>query len=119
MIQQAAALILLGYAPGAALYRIPAADRARRERLDAAERVFWGVMLSVTWSLIVALTNAALTLAILIYWRTGLRFGNATPPGAIAIAPIALLALVWWLHPPPAEYILGGKDPGVYVNAGI
>ena len=134
MIQQAAALVLLGYAPGAALYRIPAADRARRERLDAAERVFWGVMLSVTWSLIVALTlaalhrytlthvlavNAALTLAILIYWRAGLRFGNATPPGATAIAPIALLALVWWLHPPPAEYILGGKDPGVYVNAGI
>ena len=63
--------------------------------------------------------NAALTLAILIYWRAGLRFGNATPPGATAIAPIALLALVWWLHPPPAEYILGGKDPGVYVNAGI
>jgi hypothetical protein len=132
MIQQVAALILLGYVPGAALYRIPAADRPRRERLDAAERVFWGVMLSVTGSLIVALTLAALHRydltrsiasallpALPVKVNCGKRFANATPPGATAIAPIALLALVCWLHPPPAEYIVGGKDPGVYVNAGI
>jgi hypothetical protein len=134
MIHQVAALVLLGYAPGAALYRIPTANRPRRERLDAAERLFWAVMLSVTWTLIVALAlaalhryslnhvlaiDAALTLAIAGYWRTRLRFANARPPSATAIAPVALLVLVGWLHPPAAEYIVGGKDPGVYVNAGI
>src|SRR5262245_1306071 len=106
MIQQVAALLLLGYAPGAALYRIPVAHRPRRERLDAPERLFWAVMLSVTWSLIVAFTlaalhryslnrvlaiNGALTLAILGYWRTHLRFSTAPPPGVTVIAPLALL----------------------------
>jgi hypothetical protein len=134
MIQQVAALILLGYAPGAALYRIPFADRPRREGLDAAERAFWAVMLSVTWSLIVGFAlaalhrysldhilaiNGALTLAIVGYWRTRLRFTSAVRPAPSLLAPLALLALVCVVHPPAAEYIIGGKDPGVYVNAGI
>ena len=134
MIQEAVALVLLGYSPGAMLFRLPYWDRPRRERLDAAERVFWGVVLSITWSLIAAFLlaalhgysltrvltlNAAVTLAALSHWRRRLRFENAPAPGASTLAPMALLALALWLYPPPAEYVIGGKDPGVYVNAGI
>ena len=32
---------------------------------------------------------------------------------------MALVALSLWVFPPPAEYIVGGKDPGVYMNAGV
>ena len=32
---------------------------------------------------------------------------------------VALVALSLWVFPPPAEYIVGGKDPGVYMNAGV
>ena len=39
------------YLPGALLFRLPVADRARRAGLGADERVFWHVMLSVAWSL--------------------------------------------------------------------
>ena len=33
--------------------------------------------------------------------------------------PAGIIALGLWTFPPPAEYVLGGKDPGVYMNEGI
>ena len=35
------------------------------------------------------------------------------------MVPLLLVALGLWRFSPPAEYIMGGKDPGVYVNEGI
>ncbi len=32
---------------------------------------------------------------------------------------MALIALGVWMFFPPAEYVMGGKDPGVYLNEGI
>ena len=134
MIRIAWTLLLVGYVPGAAIFRVPAWNRARRETLDPEERLFWAVILSAAWSLIVGfalalagrytftrllLANAGLGCVIALRWRGRLGFGNATRPGAGLLAPAALVALVVWLYPPPAEYIVGGKDPGVYMNAGI
>ena len=116
MIQQVAALILLGYAPGSPLShpgsgssQTRAPGRAGTEcsggdaqrhlvahRRPHARRALHRYDLTH----VLAVSTRALTLAILSYWRTRLRFANATPPGATAIAPIALLALVCWLHPP-------------------
>ena len=134
MIATALILLLVAYLPGAAAIRIPAGDRPRRERLDAEERVFWGVVISVAWSLVVAFTLAALhrysltrllevngfiVLAVVAGWRDRLRYAAAVRVSPTAVVPLALLVLCGALYPPPAEYILGGKDPGVYVNAGI
>ena len=35
------------------------------------------------------------------------------------LIPIALVLLGLWRFFPPAEYVIGGKDPGVYVNEGV
>src|SRR5690606_25620894 len=35
------------------------------------------------------------------------------------VAPVLVAALCVWLYPPPSEYVMGGKDPGTYLNAGI
>jgi hypothetical protein len=53
-------------------------------------------------------------------WRRGLRLGTLSPkPSASALLPLALVAFALWRFLPSAEYIMGGKDPGVYVNEGI
>src|SRR6185503_13921442 len=39
--------------------------------------------------------------------------------GLAACLPLALAVLGGWRFLPPSEYIIGGKDPGVYVNSGI
>ena len=134
MIAAALTLLLAGYLPGAAAFRLPLCDRAKRERLDAEERAFWAVVISVGWSLSAAFTLAALhrysltrllevnglvVFAILAGWRGRLRYQAAARVTPTAAVPLALLALCAVLYPPPAEYILGGKDPGVYINAGI
>ena len=40
-------------------------------------------------------------------------------PGWEALIPIALVLLAIWRFFPSSEYIIGGKDPGVYVNEGV
>ena len=44
---------------------------------------------------------------------------GAARPTLASIVPVALVALCLWRYGPPAEYVMGGKDPGAYVNAGI
>jgi hypothetical protein len=127
--------ILVGYLPGALLYRLPVAARTRRAALGADERVFWSVVLSLSWSLTVVLVLAALDryqfsrllwmngvacAAFVVAGRERLRFGRDAPrPTWTALLPLILIALGMWRFFPPSEYILGGKDPGTYMNEGI
>ena len=117
------------------IFRLPIADRDKRAGLDAEERLFWAVMISVVVSLAVVLGLAAahrysferlliadlgLALAAAAAGRFRLRLGaNARRPGLGALLPLALVVLGLWRFFPPSEYIIGGKDPGVYMNEGI
>ncbi len=46
---------------------------------------------------------------------------TAAPRGMTTwcLIPIAIVALGAWLYFPPSEYIIGGKDPGTYINEGV
>lgn len=128
-------LALVGWLPGAVLLRLPWLDRDRRARLDAEERAFWAIVLSVGVSLAIALALASvhryslrhlivadLGVAILgaAAARGRLLFGTAARPVTwTALVPLALILLAAWRFSPPSEYIIGGKDPGVYMNEGI
>ena len=127
--------VVLCILPGAVLFRIPVLQRERRAALPIEERWFWQLVLSAVWSVSVALTlgalsvyslprlvtiNAVLTIVPMLVWRRGLRFGTLSPkPSASALLPLAIVAFALWRFLPSAEYIMGGKDPGVYVNEGI
>jgi hypothetical protein len=134
MIRLIVALVVVAYLPGAALMRMPVADRQRRERLGADERAYWGIVISAAWSLGAAfvlallgmyrlerleLINVLVTLAIVAIWRRRLHYGQAAPPSRAAAVSIVIAAAALWLFQPPSEYIIGGKDPGVYINAGV
>lgn len=133
-LQQLAALLVVAWLPGAAMFRMPLLSRERRETLAADERTFWAVMLSATTSLAVVLAlgaasrysfdrllvvNALIALVIAVVWRRRLRMPSAQRVSPAALVPIALVLLCAWRFFPPSEYIMGGKDPGVYVNEGI
>jgi len=128
-------LALLAYLPGAALYRLPFWHRDARAALDAEERVFWHVHLSVAWSLSLVLAlaaagvyqfhmllaiNAGVVLALLAIAGRRLPYGGvARRPSWTVVLPAILIALGVWRFFPVSEYIIGGKDPGVYINEGI
>jgi hypothetical protein len=128
-------LIAIAYLPGAAIFRIPAAGRPTRAALAADERAFWAVAISLTLTTLVALVLAALGaytlrrvigidvgLAVLLVlaFRQRLRYSSApaAPSWTIAL-PLALVVLGLYLFFPPSEYVMGGKDPGTYMNEGI
>jgi dolichyl-phosphate-mannose-protein mannosyltransferase len=127
--------VLVGYLPGALLFRLPGADRARRAARSADERVFWHVIISLAWSLTVVLALAAAgayrferLLAIdgvfcallIVAARSRLLFrGTASRPTLSVLLPIVLIAAGLWRFFPSAEYVIGGKDPGTYMNEGI
>jgi hypothetical protein len=128
-------LLIVGWLPGAVIFRLPIADRDRRAALDAEERLFWAVIISAAVSLAVVLALAVvhrysferLLLADLgiafvaaAAGRFRLRLGaKACRPGPGALLPLSLLLLGLWRFFPPSEYVIGGKDPGVYMNEGI
>ncbi len=130
-----ALLAIVGWLPGAAIFRAPWGHRDRRAALAAEERQFWAVVLSVAVSLSLVLALAALhrysfarlvaadaTIAAVVAAaaRFDLRLGRAAPRiGLTACIPIALALIGVWRFFPPAEYIIGGKDPGVYLNTGV
>jgi hypothetical protein len=128
-------LLIVGWLPGALLFRMPIADRDRRAALPIEERAFWAVVLSASGSLAIVLALAAahrysfarlvaadllLSAAVGLVWRArlGLR-AAARRPDLLVLVPLGLVALGAWRFFPPSEYIIGGKDPGVYVNEGI
>jgi hypothetical protein len=135
MASQLFAAVLVGYLPGALLFRLPVADRARRAALPADERVFWHVVLSLAWSLAVVLVlavlerytfprllfaNGAVSLVLLAAARGRVRDGGAAArPTWQVVLPLALVALGAWRYLPPSEFVLGGQDPGIYMNEGI
>jgi len=127
--------VLIGWLPGALIFRLPDAARDRRAALPPEERAFWAVVLSVAWSLAVVLglafaaryrferlllINAGVSAGVALAFRSRLSFGGrAAPVTWTAVLPVFLVALGAWLFQPPAEYVMGGKDPGVYINEGI
>ena len=127
--------IVLGWLPGAALFRAPVLDRDRRAGLDAEERIFWQVLISIALSLSTVLALAALgryslprvvaadagiAVVAAAASRFRMRLGAAAPrPGWTVVVPAALLLLGAWRFFPPSEYIIGGKDPGVYISEGV
>ena len=128
-------LLVIGWLPGAVLFRLPVAARDRRAALPAEERAFWTVTLSaaVSLSIVLALAAAhrysfprlltadmAVATALALLSRGRLRLGSAARrPGPMVLVPLALILLGVWRFFPPSEYIIGGKDPGVYMNEGI
>jgi hypothetical protein len=127
-------LAVICWLPGAAIFRVPALDRDRRARLPAEERAFWAVVISVAVSLALTLGLAALhryslerlvaadllvALGAAALARGRLRLPGSPRVTLAALVPLALVALGAWRFFPPSEYIIGGKDPGVYMNAGI
>lgn len=129
------AAVLLAWLPGALLFRLPLGDRARRAALDAEERVFWHVVISVTWSLSVVLAlavleqysfnrlltiNGTISAVMLVGWRGRLLWhGTAAASRWTLVLPVLLIALCGWRFFPPSEYVIGGKDPGVLLNEGV
>jgi hypothetical protein len=132
---QLGALFVVAWLPGMALYRAPLGGRERRAALEAEERWFWQIVLSLTVSLSVTLLLAALgrytferllagDVLVAVVAGAAARFGpGRTPamkrPGAGALIPVALILLALVRFFPPAEYVIGGKDPGTYMNEGI
>jgi hypothetical protein len=128
-------LLLIGFVPGALVFRAPVLERDRRAALSAEERAFWAVVISAAWSSIVVLglaaasrytfpsllaANGLASLIVLGAWRTRLLYGGtAAPIGWTAALPLSLVALGLVLFFPASEFVIGGKDPGVYVNEGI
>lgn len=130
-------VFLVAYLPGALIFRLPVAHPSRRAALAAEERVFWAVVISVALSSLVAFGLAALgtyqldrvlwinglisAVAAFVCWRARNGGGKAPRPTRTALAPLVLMALAAavFFVAPPAEYVNGGRDPGVYFNTGI
>ncbi|MXZ71409.1 MAG: hypothetical protein F4Z04_07880 [Acidobacteria bacterium] len=137
MWRLALALPLLVWLPGYLLYRLPSRNRAFRAALPAEERLFWAVMLSAAITSVTALTLATagaysldrvllvnLIICILLATkaRGNFRLGSdAAPVTRAAAAPVVLLLLATgtFFFVPPAEFINGGRDPGLYIAEGI
>ena len=128
-------LVIVGWLPGAAIFRLPWLDRDRRAALDAEERAFWAIVVSLALSLSVVLVLAsvhrysfrrliladvAIAILSVLVTREHVRFGAAARRVSwTALVPVLLVVLAGWRFFPPSEYIIGGKDPGVYMNEGI
>jgi 4-amino-4-deoxy-L-arabinose transferase-like glycosyltransferase len=135
MLHTVMAVLVVAYLPGALIYRLPFAHRPLRAALAAEERAFWAVVLSVSWSLAVVIalaaldrynldrllaTNGVLCGLTLAAFRTRLGYmGGATPVSRTALIPVGLIAIGAILYFPSSEYIIGGKDPGTYINEGV
>ena len=137
MWSTALSLLLVAYAPGAVVFRLPIAQRERRADLPAEERLFWSVVLSLALTSVVGLglagvgwyrferllwVNASVIVVLFAVTRARLRLPSTTRrlgwSAAVAAGLVALSASVFF-SVPPAEYVMGGKDPGTYVNEGI
>jgi hypothetical protein len=130
-------ILAIAYLPGALAFRLPTLDRSKRAALPAEERLFWAVMISVIVSSAVAFAlaglgaytlgrlvtvNVVLTIVLAAASGGDLRLGSASPrPTWTAALPAALIALGAWMYfaVPAAEYVMGGRDPGVYMSEGI
>src|ERR687892_221201 len=84
-------LLVIGWLPGAVLFRLACRDRDRRAALDAEERVFWSIILSTSISLAVVMllaaagrysftrlliADVAIAAAVALFGRTRLGYGG-------------------------------------------
>ncbi|MBI4475797.1 MAG: hypothetical protein HY654_01410 [Acidobacteria bacterium] len=130
-----AAFLLVALAPGSVLFRAPVLARDTRARLAIEERAYWSLVISLAITLTITmalaaagayrfhrllLINGVITAAALVWWRTKLLYrATAARPGWTLMLPMVLVTLGLRFFFPPAEYIIGGKDPGTYMNEGI
>jgi hypothetical protein len=141
MLAEILTLALIAWLPGALIFRVPLGTRARRAALSAEERAFWAVIISLIVSLSVTLglaaveqysfdrlrgIDATLSVALLLGFNLKLRYGagptsaeRAPWPTWTVLLPLVLILIGACLYFPGAEYVMGGKDPGTYVNEGI
>ena len=137
MLNTVVPLLAIAYLPGAIIFRLPIGERARRAALPAEERLFWAVIISIIITTTAAFMLAALSVFSLraVVWCNGvlavglalgalgnLRLGSTVrSPSWTALLPAALIAAgaSMYFAAPAAEYVLGGRDPGVYMNEGI
>lgn len=135
MLYAALSLIVITFLPGALIFRMPVGHRERRSALPAEERAYWAVILSVLLSTSVALALAAagvytlgrlvaidavVSALILATWRARLVLGPSAPAlSRTALIPAGLLLLGLCVFFPSSEYVIGGKDPGTYMNEGV
>ncbi len=137
MWSTALSALLVAYIPGAVIFRLPIAQRERRAGLRAEERLFWSIILSLALTSVIGfglaavgwyrfdrllLVNAALSAILIAVTRARLRLPTAAAPlgwsAAVAAGLVALSTSIIF-SVPPAEYVMGGKDPGTYFNEGI
>ena len=127
--------LLVGLVPGYLAFRLPVLARETRASLHPDERLFWCVVLSVSWSLTVTLLlaslghyqfgtllaiNATVSIVLALWGRRRLAYrGTAKRLTASAFLPLVIIATAWWMYRPTSEFIVGGKDPGAYMNEGI
>jgi hypothetical protein len=119
-----AGLLLVAWLPGAVLFHLPLWHRDRRAALDADERLFWHVVLSVSWSLTMVLVlaaleryqfrtlvwcNAGLAAGGVVLFRGGLRAAAARRSGGRRSCSLVLGALAAWRFVPVSEHVIGGK----------
>jgi len=138
MLLAIAGVFVLIYLPGACIFGLPLGGRKQRAALEADERAFWAIIISVTLSTLVALAliaagvytlgrliaadlaiAGAAAVTILIHRRHAPADPPAAKPTYAALLPVVLVLLGLFLFFPSAEYLMGGKDPGTYVNEGI
>ena len=127
--------VVVAWLPGAVVFRLPWLSRERRAALAAEERLYWAVTISAAISLAVVLTLAAahrysfqrlliadlaIGAGLALAARFDLRLGPAARHAGLGAGVALAIALLGaWRFLPASEYIIGGKDPGVYVNEGI
>jgi 4-amino-4-deoxy-L-arabinose transferase-like glycosyltransferase len=127
--------VVVAWLPGAVVFRLPWLSRERRAALAAEERLYWAVMISAAISLAVVLTLAAahrysfqrlliadlaIGAGLALAGRFDLRLGPAARHAGLGAGVALAIALLGaWRFLPTSEYIIGGKDPGVYINEGI
>ena len=137
MVRAALSLLLLAYLPGALIYRLPVGRRSYRMGVPADERVFWALIISVAVTSIVAFSLGAagvyrfdrllwivgvVCVATAALGRRHLRGGpDARAFEWTVVLPLILTVAGLWLFflVPPAEWTMGGRDPGIYMNEGV
>lgn len=130
-------LLVIAYLPGALVFRLPVLRRDLRAAISIEERLFWHVIISLAISSALGLAlaaagvyslprlllaNGVVTTTLLLVSCGRSRLPASTPRlGWTAALPAGLIVLATLIvfHVPPSEYVMGGKDPGTYVNEGI
>ncbi len=128
VIQQVLCALVIGWLPGAVLFRVPLGNRSRRFTLPPEERIFWQVVISLALALagVLALAGfgryefrsllviqSALALIPLALWRGRLRVTESRAIGPFAALPVLLMIGGAMVLLSPSEYVIAGKDPGL------